>query len=593
MTSIRSFPWRALWALTRPYWFSEERWVARGMLALILVLSFGEVYLTVLFNEWYNLFYNALQQYDLDAFWHQQLRFSWIAALHVIDNVYSYYLNQSLQIRWRRWLTRKYIGSWLGHQAYYRLQLATGSATATDDVNPTAMASTTTDNPDQRIAQDLQQFVEYTLSLTLDLLHQGVTLVTFIVILWNLSGTISFLAFGTPIAIPGLMVWAAIVYAVGGTYLTHWLGRPLIGLNFNQQRLEADFRYSMVRLRENAEAVALYGGEAREEEGFHRRYARVVGNWYALVNRRKRLLWLTFSYAQLAVVFPFVLGASRYFAKEIKLGELLQTVQAFSRVQNALSFFVSAYPSIAVWRAVVERLITFQQAIDAVSTRTSDIEILPTSTGALAAESLELALPDGTPLVQHASIAIERGEAVSISGPSGSGKSTLFRALAGIWPFGRGSVRVPQGAKIMFLPQKPYMPLGTLAECLSYPEPAGETMDAEKRQALADCGLEQFAERLAEEQNWGQVLSPGEQQRVAFARILLKRPDWVFLDEATSALDRPLELALYAKLKQRLPGITLLSISHRPDATAFHERRLELRPGPGGARLDAAVAAAT
>jgi vitamin B12/bleomycin/antimicrobial peptide transport system ATP-binding/permease protein len=592
MKSMRHFPWRALWTLTRPYWFSEERWSARGLLAAVVTLSLTEVYLSVLFNDWYKLFYDALQQYDLTAFWHQMFRFSWIAGLHVINIILAYYLGQLLQIRWRRWLTRRYIGSWLGRQAYYRMQIRSETAAAPLAADSAMMSAETTDNPDQRIQQDLQEFVQLTLTLTLELLNQSVTLVTFIIILWGLSGSFTFTAFGTSVVIPGLLVWAAIVYAAGGTWLTHIIGRPLIGLNFNQQRLEADFRYSLVRLRENAEAVALYGGEARENEGFERRFGRVIGNWLALMYRRMRLLWLTQSYGQIAVVFPFVLNASRYFTKEIKLGQVLQTAQAFGRVQSALSFFVTAYPTLAVWRADVERLITFQRAIDEVRAAESGVAVAPSAGGALVAEDLDLALPDGAPLVRHAAFTVQGGEATLIAGPSGSGKSTLFRALAGIWPFAKGVLRLPAGAKIMFLPQRPYMPLGTLAECLSYPEPAAGSSDAERHQAMVDCGLESFVHRLDEEQNWGLVLSPGEQQRIAFARVLLKRPDWVFLDEATSALDRPLEQALYARLRQRLPDISIISIGHRPELAGLGERRLELRPSPDGARLEAAVAAA-
>jgi len=575
MTATR-FSWREFWALTRGYWSSEERWSARGLLAVIVGLNLFQVYLNVLFNEWNNLFYNSLQELDEKAFWHQLFRFSWLAALFIATGVYAYYLNQMLQIRWRRWLTERFLDHWLEHRVYYRLQLT----------------DTGTDNPDQRIAQDLQLFVQQTLNLSLNLLSSVVTLASFLTILWTLSGPFSFALFGHEFAVPGYMLWAALVYAIAGTWLINKIGRPLFGLNFNQQRYEADFRYSLVRLRENAEAVALYGGEAREHEAFRGRFANVFGNWWALMSRQKTLLWFTLGYQQLAIIFPFVVAAPRFFAKTIQLGGMMQIASAFGQVQGALSFIVNSYPDIAQWRSVVDRLTTFQRSIEKASaaSETNAIRHEPAAAADLQVAGIDLQLPDGKPLIDQATFNVREGEAVLIGGRSGTGKSTLFRAIAGIWPFGRGEVRLPAGAKVLFLPQKPYMPLGTLAECLSYPEPANTTSDEDKRRALIDCGLEQFADRLDEDENWGQALSPGEQQRVAFARILLKRPDWVFLDEATSALDEPLEQALYAKLRQRLPKLTVLSVGHRPTIAAYHERRLELQPGPDGAHL--AVAAA-
>ncbi len=575
MTSPNRFSWRDFWALTRGYWSSEEKWSARGLLAVIVGLNLFQVYLSVIFNEWNNLFYNSLQELDEKAFWHQLFRFSWIAALSIISGVYSYYLSQMLQIRWRRWLTERYLDHWLEHRVYYRLQLADSG----------------TDNPDQRIAQDLNLFVSQTLNLSLGLLSSVVTLASFLTILWELSGPFSFMLAGHEIAIPGYMLWVAIVYAVAGTWLINKVGRPLFGLNFNQQRFEADFRFSLIRLRENAEAVALYGGEEREHEAFRARFSNVFGNWWALMGRQKTLLWFTLGYGQLAIIFPFVVAAPRYFAKTIQLGGMMQIASAFGQVQGALSFIINSYPDIAQWRSVVDRLVTFQRSIERASAASATNAILhePTAVADLEVTNLDLQLPDGRPLIDHAAFNVRAGESVLFSGRSGTGKSTLFRAIAGIWPFGQGRVRIPANAKVLFLPQKPYMPLGTLAECLSYPEPAGDTDDAAKRRALADCGLEQFADRLQEEQNWGQALSPGEQQRVAFARILLKRPDWVFLDEATSALDEPLEQALYAKLRERLPKLSMISIGHRPGIAAYHERRFELQSGPAGARLAAAT----
>jgi putative ATP-binding cassette transporter len=571
MTVRTRFPWRAFWRLALPYFRSEERWGAAGLLALVVGLALVGVYLEVVFNEWNRFFYNALEQRDEKAYMHQLFRFSWLAGLFILLGIYRLFFNQMLQIRWRRWMTDRFLRAWLAHRTYYRLQLTGGE----------------TDNPDQRIAEDVRQFVALTLGLGLGLLSAIVTLASFIVILWTLSGPFAFEAFGMAIEIPGYMMWAALVYAVIGTWFIDRVGRKLVGLNFNQQRYEADFRFSLVRLRENAEAVALYGGEAREHEGFHRRFAFVVANWWALMWRTKLLNLFSLSYNQLAIIFPFVVAAPRYFSGAIQLGDLMQIASAFGQVQSSLSFIVNAYTTIAEWRAVIERLVTFQEAIDQARAAAAAPAIAsePGTGAALEAHELSLALPTGRTLLSPASFAIEPGESVLVAGPSGSGKSTLFRAFAGIWPFGAGKVRVPQDARVMFLPQKPYMPLGTLAETLAYPEPAEETSEADKRRALVDVGLPGFVDRLNEIQNWGQALSPGEQQRVAFARVLLKRPNWVFLDEATASLDTQLEERLYTLVKERLPGLTIVSIGHRPGIVRFHRRRLALAVEAAGARI--------
>ncbi len=572
MTEKKRFPWRDFWALTRPYWSSEEKWSARGLLAAIVGLNLAAVYVNVVFNEWNNLFYTALQDLNEEAALHQLFRFSWLAAIFIIIAVYRLYLNQMLQIRWRRWLTERFVTRWLDHRAYFRLQL-----TGRD-----------TDNPDQRIAQDLSLFVQLTLGLALGLLSSVVTLASFLTILWVLSGPLTFALFGHSLSIPGYMLWAAVLYAVVGTWLINRVGLPLVGLNFNQQRFEADFRFSLVRFRENAEAVALYGGEAREHDNFRKTFVPVIQNWWALMRRQKTLTWWTSGYGQIAIIFPFVVAAPRYFSKAITLGGLMQIASAFGQVQDALSFIITSYSSIAEWRAVVDRLVTFHHAMHAAieADEARAITATPGRPAVLEVEGLDLQLPDGKPLVARSSLTITAGEAVLISGASGSGKSTLFRALAGLWPFGSGRIHVPADARLMFLPQKPYMPQGSFAEVLSYPEPADDSSEETKRQALIDCGLESFAGRLQEVQNWALMLSPGEQQRVAFARILLKRPDWVFLDEATASLDTAMEQMLYTRLRQRLPDVTIVSIGHRPGIAEYHGRKLELHPGPQGARIE-------
>lgn len=559
------FPWREFWKLIRPYWSSEERWSARALLAVIIGMNLGSVYLNVLFNQWNRLFYNAVQKLDFPAFKYQLFRFCVLAAIFIVIAVYQIYLNRMLQIRWRRWMTERYLDSWLKGRMYYQLQLRGGA----------------TDNPDQRISEDLRSLVSLTLDLGLGVLSSVVTLFSFLAILWRLSGPAHFVVFGLHVYIPGYMLWAALVYAILGTWLTHLVGRPLIRLNFDQQRYEADFRFSMMRLRENAEAVALYGGEGNEHEEFRRRFAWVYGNWWKLMVRQMKLSWLTSGYSQIAVVFPFIVAAPRYFAKQIQLGGLMQTASAFGQVQGSLSFIVGSYSEIANWRAVIERLVTFRTEMEAFEEKEAQDQIVvaPAPSPALTVDGLDLALPTGRPLIENVAFTVNPGESVLVTGASGSGKSTLFRALAGIWPFGKGKINIPRDAKVMFLPQKPYMPLGTLAEALSYPESPNLTTPEAKRQALIDCGMKSFAGRLDEIYDWAQTLSPGEQQRIAFARVLLKKPNWVFLDEATSAVDQPIERMLYAKLKDRLPGITVISIAHRKELAEFHSRHAEVSGG--------------
>ena len=555
---------RDLWRLARPYWHSEEKTTARLLLAAIVALTLAMVYLSVQFNSWYNDFYNVLQEKRGDEFLGQMGRFMVLAVVYIVVAVYAVYLNQMLQIRWRRWLTDNTVAEWLRDRAYYRMQVAGSGA----------------DNPDQRIAEDMNLFVDDTLSLSLGLLNAVVTFVSFVGILWGLSGTLEFSAGGIDWAIPGYMVWVAVAYALVGSWLTHWLGRPLVGLNGDQQRFEADFRFGLARLRENTEGVALYRGEADELASFRERFGHVLGNWWRIMKRQKLLNFYTNGYSQLAVVFPFLVGAPRYFSGAIPLGGLMQISNAFGQVQGALSWFINAYAAFARWRASVERLTGFQAAIAAArASGTGDLQTLPGEGTALEVHLPELSLPDGRALLRDAAFSIAPGERVLLRGPSGSGKSTLFRALAGIWPHARGRVVQPRGFEPLFLPQRPYFPLGSLRQALAYPAPAGRFSDEELRAVLDDTGLGHLGARLDETGQWSQRLSGGEQQRVAVARALLLRPGWLFLDEATSSLDEDSERRLHALLLERLPGTALVSIAHRAEVARFHDRTLELRPG--------------
>lgn len=569
------FSFSSLWRLLGPYWWSEEKWLGRGLLAIIVVLNLGLVYLAVLFNEWNRLFYDSLQNKDYEAFKAQLLRFAVLALIYIAVAVYRLYLNQMLEMRWRRWLTEHYLEKWMTHQVYYRMEVQNGR----------------TDNPDQRIAEDLRLFTNGALSLSLGLLSSVVTLASFVGILWSLSGDLAFSFLGRDIFIPSYMVWVALIYSFVGSYLAHWVGKALIGLNFRQQRYEADFRFSLVRVRENAEGIALYRGEASEQENLNARFLRILSNWWEIMKRQKRLTWFTASYSQLAVIFPILVAAPRFFSGAIQLGGLMQIASAFGQVQSALSWFIDNYRPFAEWKASVDRLIGFQKVILEVQQREAGREgILVTRehTPELVLDKLHLGLPDGRLLFNGLTATIPPGERLLIRGPSGSGKSTLFRAIAGIWPFGSGTISVPHGPKRLFLPQKPYLPIGTLREAVSYPEKTGTFSDSEIVEALKLCRMEEFAGRLEEVAHWEQVVSPGEQQRLAFARALLNQPAWLFLDEATASLDDATQDYLYSLISSRLPNTTIVSIAHREDVRQFHRNVLSLGAN-GSYRLEQAT----
>jgi putative ATP-binding cassette transporter len=557
---------RQAWDLAWQYWNSEEKWPARGLLVAVIALNLITVGLNVRLNTWNNDFYDALQQYNWPEFWRQFAIFGIIAFSMIVVAVYSLYLRQILHIRWRRWLTDRFLHKWLEDQSYYRMQLN----------------QATTDNPDQRISDDIDRFTTITLALSLGLLSSFVTLVSFIAILWTLSGALSIpLGGGAVINIPGYMVFAALIYAVAGTLLTRWIGHPLIRLNFDQQRYEADFRFSMVRLRENAENVAFYGGEAREFDTFQTRFSRIVKNWWEIIKRRKKLTWFTTGYSQLAIIFPFVVAAPRYFDKTIQLGGLMQISSAFNQVQDSLSFIITSYTEIAEYQAVVQRLSGFHERMDQIRANRKapqPIEIERAGTG-VEVDTLDLNLPDGRSLRPNISLAASPSQSLLITGASGLGKSTLLRAIAGLWPFGRGRIRVADG-RSLFLPQRPYLPLGTLADALAYPRAAAELPRASLFEALRAVGLPQLVDRLDEEGNWAQSLSIGEQQRVAFARVLLARPEIVFLDEATSALDEAAEMALYRLLRDAPWRPTIVSVGHHGTLRRFHDTVVDLAPSP-------------
>lgn len=559
-----------LFHLITPYWNSEEKKSARLYLAAIITLTIAAVYMTLLLNEWFNSFYSALQNYDSDAVYRGLLRFTGLAFAHIAFAVYSYYLQQRLALRWRKWMTKNYLAKWTGQQMYYRLEM---------------FSQGTADNPDQRISEDINLFTARTLSFMSGLLRSATTIVCFIFVLWNLSEVLSFTAAGQEFHIYGYLVWTALAYSVLGTWITHKVGHRLVSLNYLQQKLEADFRFSMVRLRETAESVAFYNGAAKEEAFLSNRFMTLLRNTLFIIKKQKQLSWLTNSYAQIAIIFPFVVAVPRYLSQNISLGGLMQIANCFGKVQDAMSYFVDVYASLAEWQSCAERLLSFDKHIAAIEKETEE------KSGSLVREETpdRLRLTDVTisvpamdenkrtrEIISSAACTIRSGEHVILKGPSGSGKSTLLRTLAGFWPYVKGHIFMPAPSEMMFIPQKPYIPMGTSAEAASYPL---ETADEEiLSPLLVECGLSHLMEKTDTEADWSHILSLGEQQKLAFVRVFLRKPKWVFLDEATSAMDEETEEKMY-RLLTALPGTTVISIGHRSTLDKWHDRVLRIENG--------------
>jgi putative ATP-binding cassette transporter len=563
----------AIGRLAAPYFRSEDRWAGRALLGAVVALTLADVGVDVLVNQWRARFYNALQDRNWDAFTHELIVFSLLAGASIVFVVYQYYLMQWLQIRWRRWMTDRYLGGWLESANHYRMQLLGDAA----------------DNPDQRIADDIRLFIENGLPLALRLLRAVVTIVSFVAILWVLSEAMPLTIFGVSWAVPGYLVWAALVYAAIATLITHLIGRLLVTLNFNRQRFEADFRFNLARVRENSEQIAMLRGETAERQGLLDRFGAIVNNWRAIMSRTRKVLFFTTSAGQAAIIFPFVVTAPAYFAGRGQLGILIQTAEAFDNVRTALSFFMEFYRDLADWRAVAARLTGLEEAIAAgrdAATTAPVIRVVPaTEPSPLHADSLDVRLPNRAPLVAVDEFSVSPGDQVLVTGPTGSGKSTLFRALDGIWPFGSGTVTVPPHANVMVLPQRPYFPIGSLADAVAYPAKHGDFDVGAVCDVVLAVGLPALAGRLAEEAHWNRMLSLGEQQRLAVARAILHAPDYLFLDEATASLDEPAEATLYRLLQSRLPRTTIVSIGHRSTLFAFHRRHLALEREGGQYRV--------
>ena len=563
--------------LAVPYFMGEDRWAGRALLATVVSLELASVFLNVQFNQWNARFYNAVQEKNWDVFKSELLYFCGLAVLFIIAAVYQLYLQQWLRIRWRTWLTDKYLARWLDRGTHYRMRTVGDPA----------------DNPDQRIAEDLELFTVRSIELSIGLLNAVVTLASFIAILWMLSNAAGVPLLGFDVKIPGYLVWVSLVYAVAGTLITHLIGNVLAQLNFNQQRFEADFRYHLVRIRENGEQIALLDGDEMERAELGTRFGRLVANFRLIMWAQKRLTWFTAGYNQASIVFPYVVVSPAYFSGAIPLGSLFQTASAFNQVQSAFSFFVRAYTTLAEYRAVVQRLTGFERAIVSANELQAEsaLQRRERTDRTLSIDDVLLWLPNKNPVVAADHISIPAGESVLLMGPTGSGKSTLFRAIAGIWPFGTGAIGIPHDAKLFVLPQRPYLPFGRLDEALAYPQAADHFSADELRAALDAVGLTELEPRLEDQASWPHVLSQGEQQRLSLARALLAKPDILLLDEATSAIDEEGEAMLYRLIAERLPQTTLISIGHRSTLQAFHKKKLELVAADDGVRhLQAATA---
>jgi vitamin B12/bleomycin/antimicrobial peptide transport system ATP-binding/permease protein len=551
------------WSLVSPYFRSEDWPYAIPLLVGAIALTFTGVGLEVLFNEWNRRFYDSLQNKNEAVFWQEIIVFCWLAALFLVNAVARSIVSPYMRLRWRRWLTRHYLAHWLDGRGYYRIEL-----------------ERTVDNADQRIAEDLEYLGLFTMQLFLGFLSAVATLFSFIFILWQLSGPVHLTFGGLDVTIPGYMALAALAYAIVGSALANLVGRRLIPLNFMKQRYEANFRFALVRVRENAEGIALYRGERQEALALDARFVDVFNNGWRVLFIQAQLAFYSDGYRQLAIIFPYLVTAPRFFAGAISLGIMMQTASAFGQVQSGLSYFVDNYTTLAELRAVIDRLKGLRTAVD--EKPATAIAIEPEAGRVdVAAEGLTLALPTGQALLENTGFALKRGTSTLVSGESGSGKSTLFRALAGIWPFGQGNIHIPAGARVLFLPQKPYIPIGTLRDAVKYPDVHSTASDAEIAVALEASELGRLKVRLDETAHWSNILSGGEQQRLAIARALVFKPDWLFMDEATASLDQDNEAAIYKALKARLPNTTIVSIGHSPALQQWHDRKIELQRKPG------------
>ena len=560
---------RHLWHLTSIYWRSPDNVRGAGLLALCIAGELSTVYGNVRLAMAQGQVFDAVQEKHWPSFLTAIEWFLATALVVVFVSTYRIYVRNILQIRWREQLTDYFLGEWMGPHAYLHRELHHDE----------------TDNPDQRISQDVQSYVASALGLSLSFLSAIATLVSFAGILWTLSGTWPLRILGYELWIPGLMMWVAILYALISTYLTHRVGRSLVSINFDRLRFEADFRYGLVRFRDHVEPVALARGEDVEHEGARRRFRSVILNWWQLIIAQRNLTLLTSGIGQANGIVPLLVAAPAFFAGRMTLGAVTETQISYGQVSGALSWFVDAYQEIAAWRASIERLATFAETLDATREQLCRGDGIRVETGAADALSfvhLALSRADGQVLAEDVNATVQAGQKVALLGPAGLVKTTLFRAVAGIWPFGKGSIELPAQAYPLFLPTQPYLPIGTLREAISYPSQAGTFTDAQITTVLHLLDLDHLTTRLDDSEPWDEQLSGDEQQRLTFARAFLHEPDWIVMDDATGALDEEMEKRVYELLQQRLPKTTVLSITNRATVAPYHQQRWAMVPGDGG-----------
>ncbi len=553
---------REFLTLALPYFRSEDKWRARALLAGVIGAELGLVYVAVSVIQWNARFFNALEARDWNGFTRELFIFGFITVGAIVATASQYFFGQTLIIRWRRWLTERYVAVWMAEGRHYRLRFV----------------DNTVDNIHLRIANDVLLFLQRTHELGTGLLNSTVALFSFAFILWGLSATTPLPLFGTDLSFPGYLIWTALAYAGIGTAVAHLIGWRLIPLQFNQQRFESDFRFAIARVTDNAEPVALMGGEAVERAEMRTRFWRLVRNWTALVQRQTRLIGFTAGYGHVSTVFPILVVSPAYLTGAITLGALIQAHLAFQRVEGAFAFCIGAYPKIAEWKAIMDRLSQFEAAmkvVDSYRDPLAKIEFAGAPDRNLTIDNLTVRLASGAPIATVPAISLRPGEGALVSGHSGSGKSSLFRALARLWPLGDGAIKLPAGG-MLALPQRPYFPLGTLRQAIAYPALAETAGDTELREAMAAAGLGHLAGRLDEEAEWGTMLSGGEQQRVGFARALITRPAVLLLDEAVTTLEEADGRALYRMLAERLPETIVISIGRPALLSEQHRRAIVL-----------------
>ena len=557
--SVKTYKLKQAWRLLRPYWVSEERWVARGLFALVFALDLGRIYTAVLISYWQKNFYDCLTAYQTERFWPLLLQFLAIVGAIIVINTARTWFYQMLEMQWRAWITDVFVKRWLEGKAYHQLE-----------------RRGRTDNPDQCIAEDLRLMASGALNLSLGFIKDLVNLVSYSIIIWSISGTLSFALGGHAFQIPGYMLWAAVAYAVATTLVLEKLGRRMVGIDYQQQQCEADFRFLLVRIRENAEQIAFYAGDATEQLRLKAVFGAIKNNWRQLMVYTKRVTLINSVYIEVGAFLPYLIIGPRYFAHAITFGTLMQLNLGFSNVRSALSWFIFQYKELATLRSVLQRLTEFDSALKQTSTP-NGIDLVATARTELRTRELSLCLPDGSPLTRIGSLTISAGSRWLVRGSSGAGKSTFLRAIAGLWSHGSGRIERP-GGRLMFLPQESYLPLGTLKAALCYPQVPDTVDDKLCRRSLEGCGLGLYCDALEEEADWSKRLSPGERQRLAFARVLLYRPDFLFLDEATSSLNKDAERALFSLLLEELPGAAVVSVAHRETPVPSFLQVLEICP---------------